>query len=255
MLKKLIVALLVAGIVLYYVVKPSNPNTLVLGTMSGWPPFVSINPEGNYEGYDIEIANLIAQPLGKELIIKDMDTIMLISSLEQGGVSFIMTGLDITPERRRRMTMIPYQGEPITEYPLIFWKDIPQGLKTLDDVKNIPNAIVSVEAGSSQEEILKNYSGFTIKNMDPLVSLLELKNGRITATFLDMKMCQSIMDKEPNLKARMMPLPEDQIINGCGIGIKKDNVALTKEIQAIITDLKQSGQLKALETKWFGGSS
>ncbi len=158
MLKKLTIALL-AGAVLYYFVGTPNPtNTLVLGTMSGWPPFVSISPSGSYEGFDIELANIIAQKLGKELTIKDMDTAMLISSLDQGSVDFIMTGLDITTERAKRMTMISYQGEPITEYPLIFWKNIPAGIQTLDDLKNLPNAVICVESGSSHEEVLKNYS-------------------------------------------------------------------------------------------------
>ncbi len=256
MLKKLpciLTTALLAGAVLYYFTgTPRNTNTLVLGTMSGWPPFVSIGPSGSYEGFDIEIANIIAQKLGKDLVIKDMDTVMLISSLEQGSVDFIMTGLDITPERSMRMTMIPYQGEPITQYPLIFWKEIPEGLQTLDDLKKLPNAIICVESGSSQEEVLKNYSGFTIKNVDPLIALLELKNNRATATLLDMKMFNTIKQKEPNLKARMMPLAQNEIMLGCGIGLKKGS-ALTKEIETIIDDLKRSGELQALETRWFGG--
>ena len=169
-----------------------DTNALVLGTMSGWPPFVRIGADGSYEGFDIDIAKIIAKRLGKSLVIKDMDTALLISALDQGQVDFIMTGLDITPERVKRISMIPYQGEPITEYPLIFFKTIPDGIETLADLKKIPNAVICVESGSSQEEILRNYDGFEIKNVDPLVSLLELKTGRATASLLDAKMFKSL---------------------------------------------------------------
>lgn len=230
-----------------------DTDTLVLGTMSGWPPFVQIAPDGSYEGFDIDIARIIAQRLNKKLVIKDMDTAMLISALEQGQVDFLMTGLDITAERRRRITMIPYQGKPITAYPLIFYKEVPQGIETLDDLTKIPNAIICAEGGSSQEEVLKNYQGFTIKQVDPLVSLLELKNGRATASLLDEKMFAALQQKDQNLVAKMMPLRTDEIILGCGIGVKKSNTALTSQITSIIEDFKKSGQLAELEDLWIKG--
>ncbi len=235
----------------YMTTTSQDGQTLTLGTMSGWPPFVQLATDGSYEGFDIDIANIIAQRLGKKLVIKDMDTAMLISALNQGQVDFLMTGLDITPERLQQITMIPYQGEPITSYPLIFFKEIPEGIETLADLKKLPNAILCVEAGSSQEEILRGYEGFEIKQVDPLVSLLELKNGRATATLLDEKMFKSLQQKEPNLKAKMVPLRPEEVILGCGIGIKKENADLIAKITAIIDDLKKTGLLKKLEQRWI----
>ncbi len=253
MLKKLLIgacASLLISVGIYQMI-PSAGDTLVLGTMSGWPPFVSIAPDGSYEGLDIDIARIIAKRLDKKLVIKDMDTAMLICALDQGQVDFIMTGLDITPERVKRMTMIPYQGDPITEYPLIFWKNVPEGISTLADLKKIPGAVICAESGSSQEEVLKNYTGFEIKNVDPLVSLLELKNGRATASLLDNKMFKTLKEKEPNFVAKMMPLTNQEAILGCGIGVKKSTSALAKEIQTTIDNLKQTGELQALEERWI----
>ncbi len=254
MLKKIALGALCASalIIGYRYMTTQDADTLVLGTMSGWPPFVRIGTDGSYEGFDIDIAKIIAKRLGKTLAIKDMDTALLISALEQGQVDFIMTGLDITPERVKRITMIPYQGEPITEYPLIFFKNVPEGIETLADLKKIPDAIICVESGSSQEEVLRNYDGFAIKNVDPLVSILELKTGRATASLLDAKMFKALQQKEPNLVAKMVPLLKDEVILGCGIGIKKGTTLLGSQIQKIIDDLKQSGTLTSLEARWIG---
>lgn len=244
------------GIVLYVSQNANAEDTLTLGTMSGWPPFVSINKKGAYEGLDIVIANEIARRLGKKLVIKDMDTAALITALDQGTVDFIMTGLDITVERLKKISMIPYQGEPMMEFPLIFWKTIPQGIRTLDDLKNYKdsagnNAVICIEAGSSQEEILRQYSGFEMKYTDPLASVLEIKFGRALAMLSEKKLFLNLQKKYPELVALMVPLSEKNIILGCGIGVKKDNSALTQQIRSVIEDLKKSGFLAETEKRWF----
>ncbi len=260
MIKNLILgALLCAlgtGVVLYISQKTEAAETLTLGTMSGWPPFVSINERGEYEGFDIDIANEIARRLGKKLVIKDMDTAALITALDQGTVDFIMTGLDITAERLKKISMIPYQGEPMTEMPLIFWKTIPEGITSLDDLKNLKDrkngpVTICVEPGSSQEEVLREYSGFELKYTDPLASLLELRCGRALATLSEKKLFFNLKKKYPELVALMVPLSEKNIIFGCGIGIKKSNSALNKKISAIIDDLKKTGYLAKQEKRWF----
>lgn len=260
MQKKLLIGSLIAATcitgILLMTLQTKSEDTLTLGTMSGWPPFVSINEQGAYEGFDIVIANEIARRLGKKLVIKDMDTAALITALDQGTVDFIMTGLDITVERLKKITMIPYQGEPMTELPLIFWKTIPQEIKRLDDLKSYKDsagnqAVICIEAGSSQEEILRQYNGFEMKYTDPLASILELKFGRALAMLSEKKLFINLQKKYPELVALMVPLSEKNIIFGCGIGVKKENTVLTQKITGIIEDLKSSGFLAAEEKRWF----
>lgn len=229
----------------------SSDNSIVLGTMNGWPPFVLINNEGNYEGFDIDIAQEIARRLQKKLIIKDMDTAALITALNQGSVNFIMTGLDITTERLQKIALIPYQGEPIEELPLVFWRTIPRGIQTLNDLKNIPNAIICVEPGSSQEGILRQYSGFEVKYCDPLIAIMEIKYGKALAVLLERKLLSNLKKKYSELVDVSIPLDEKNKMMGCGIGIKKSNKELQKQIFQIIADLKKSGFLKKKENRWF----
>jgi arginine transport system substrate-binding protein len=260
MLKPLIAgALLCAfgtGVVVYLTQNAQAEDTLTLGTMSGWPPFVSINANGAYEGFDIDIANEIAKRLGKKLVIKDMDTAALITTLDQGTVDVIMTGLDITPERVKRITMLPYQGEPMTEMQLVFWKKAPEGIQTFEDLKKLKDAgggpgIICVEAGSSQEEIISNYDGYEKKSIDPLAAVLELQYGRATAMISEKKLFLTLKQKFPELVAIMLPIPKEQQILGCGIGIQKSNTTLTKKVAEIVDDLKKSGFLSNRENYWF----
>ncbi len=233
----------------------STQDSIILGTMSGWPPFVSLNNKGEYEGFDIDVAQEIARRLKKKLIIKDMDTAALITALDRGSVDFIMTGLDITTERLQKIAMIPYQGEPIVELPLVFWKEIPKGVRSLADIRTIPNAVICVESGSSQESILRQYQGFEIRSSEPLASIMELQYGKALAVLLERKLLNTLKKKFSQLVDIPIPLDEKNKMLGCGIGIKKSNSALTKLIESIIADLKQNGFLAQKEKRWFETTS
>ncbi len=226
----------------------SSANSLVLGTMSGWPPYVSMNEQGEYEGFDIVIAQEIARRLNKKLEIKDMDTSALIAALKQGKVDFIMTGLDITHERLQHIAMIPYEGTETVSQPLVFWQKIPAGVQRLEDLKTIPNALVCVEPGSSQESFLLQYKDlFEIKSVSPAIALLELKKGKALAVLLQKNIFEEYKKKFPELVALEIPLDEKNKIFGNGIGVKKENTTLIQQITDIITDLKRSGHMARLE--------
>lgn len=250
---------LLSGIIIFLFTQKSGSakkDTIILGTMSGWPPFVTVDDNAEYQGFDIDIACEIAKKLNKKLIIKDMDTAMLITALTQGRVDFIMTGLSITKERQKKIMMVPYQGEAIKELTLVFWDKIPEGVSSLVDIKKIPNAIICVEPGSSQEEFIKKQnleqSGITIKESNPAESLLNLKYGKAIACLLEPTIFSDFETKHPNLKAISVPLDEEDQIMGNGIGIRKDNEKLIAKIEAIIKKLKSNGFIAQCENKWLG---
>ncbi len=248
-MKKLLLmtSMVIPCAIIVLLLQTKTKDTLILGTMSGIPPYVSMTTTGEYEGFDIEVAQEIAKRLDKKLVIQDMDTIALITALKQGRVDFLMTGLDITQDRLKEIAMIPYQGEPINQMALVFWKEIPKGITSLDDMSK--EMIICVEPGSSPEGILNQYSNLTIKSCDPLPSMLEIQYGKATATFMDARLYQRLQATIPELKALMIQLNEPLL--GCGIGIKKENKELIEKITALIGDLKLS-VLPELEQRWFG---
>jgi len=247
-----------SGIALFLLTPKVNyakEDTIILGTMSGWPPYVSLNNDGEYQGLDIDIAKEIAKRLNKKLIIKDMDTVMLMTALSQGKIDFAMTGLCITHDRLQKIMMVPYQGETITELPLLFWNNIPAGITSLEDIKKIPSAIICVEAGSAQEDFIKQQdleqAGIIIKESNPTEALLDLKYGKALACLLEPSIFANFKSKYPNLKAINIPLDKKNQIVGNGIGIKKDNKQLISKIESIIQKLKNSGFIDECQNKWI----
>jgi len=240
------------GVVIFLAVPYEKEDSIILGTMSGWPPYVSLNDSAEYQGFDIDIAKEIARKLNKKLVIKDMDTAMLITALMQGKVDFAMTGLCITYDRLQKIMMVPYQGETITELPLVFWDRIPESVKSLEDIKKIPNAIICVEPGSAQEDFIKQYKDLNIKESNPMESLLNLKYGKALACLLEPSIFADLKTKYPNLKALNIPLDKRHQIFGNGIGIKKDNYQLITKIEAIIKELKDNGFIAECQKRWIG---
>src|ERR1700733_12765518 len=146
--------------VLYTMFRPTkkDDDTLIVGMMSGWAPFMSITANGSYEGFDVDITQELARRMNKKIIIQDMGSLApCFIALEQNKIDMIISGLDITEKRLQQLNMIYYAGDDVTSYDLLFWKQIPEGIKTIQDLKNYPNPVIIVEPGDSPEKYLDQF--------------------------------------------------------------------------------------------------
>lgn len=228
---------------------PRSTNELIVGTAAGYAPFVSINPQGDYEGFDIDVAHALAQEMGKKLVIKDLGSMTsLFTALNQGSIDTIIWGLSITQDRLQKVAMIHYQGELTTSYPLIFWQNIPQGVTSLTDMKN---KTVCVEPASAQDTVLQKYPLIRILPTEKVDdALLNIQYGKADAAFVEPAIAKKFKNKYPEITLLDVPLqPEDQV-QGVGIVIQKNNAELITQIQTAITTLKAHGTITKLEQKW-----
>ena len=81
----------------------ASKDQLVVATSTGFEPFEMVE-SGKYFGIDLEIAAGLAEYLGKELVIKDMQFEGVVTSVQQGICDIGMAGLSITPEREKVVT-------------------------------------------------------------------------------------------------------------------------------------------------------
>lgn len=225
---------------------------LVVGTTSGYAPYVSINTEGEYEGFDIDIAKALADKLGRRLVIKDFGSMpALILAIKQNKADVLIWSISITQERQKQMTMIYYQGEKATSLPLLFWEIIPDNIKNLEDMANNPNAVISVEAGSFQENVLLSVPGLNLKQVDKVSdAILELKYGKSQAVLVDSSQKISYMEKFPKLKSLTINLPESKQSMGNGICLNTNKTDLIAAIQKAVNELFSDRTIANLEAKW-----
>lgn len=225
---------------------------LVVGTTSGYAPYVSINTAGEYEGFDIDIAKALADKLGRRLVIKDFGSMpALMLALKQNKAEVLIWSISITRERQKQMAMVYYQGEKVTSLPLLFWGEIPDNIKALEDMANKPNAVISVEAGSFQESVLLSVPGLNLKQVDKVSdAILELKFGKSQAVLIDNSLKPIYMEKFPKLKSLSVNLPESQQSMGNGICLNLNNRDLIAAIQKAVNELFSEGTIANLEAKW-----
>ena len=76
---------------------------LHMATNAAFPPYEMISDNGGFEGIDVEIATLIAQKLGLELVVDDMEFGSVITSVQGGKSDIAMAGLTVTEERKQNV--------------------------------------------------------------------------------------------------------------------------------------------------------
>jgi ABC-type amino acid transport substrate-binding protein len=247
-------ALLCATFIIRYCIynrTKSEPNTdnFVVGIAAGYAPFISINQQGDYEGFDIDCTQEIAQTLNKKLVLKDLGSMApLLIALEQGSIDAIMWGMSITQERLNKFAMVHYQGKPTTSNPLLLAKSLPTGVATLADMDGMT---ICVEPASSHYDILKNYPNITLLTTEKVDdALLNILYKKADGAFIDPAIAAKFKTKYPELLIIDIPLDKKEWVQGVGIMINKTNNALIKQIEAVINQLKNNGTITRLEKKW-----
>lgn len=232
-------------------------DTLVVGVQSGYPPFEFMDVKGQIIGFDIDMAQHLADAMGKKLVIKDMEFDGLILALKQGKIDLIMSGMNITPSRLKEIAVVPYHGEAATSMSLIFWNEIPEGISSLEDIARLPSPTVSVEAGAIAEEYLKKrYPTIQAKPFQgALAPLMDVKYGKSMANLVEPDVAEYLRRVHPQIKIVAIPLKDDDQILGFGIGIKKNNRKLFENVEKVIQAMKDSGEHKKLEDQWFRGEN
>ena len=120
-------------------VEDSSKDQLVVATSTGFEPFEMVEA-GKFFGIDLEIAAGLAEYLGKELVIKDMQFEAVVTSVQQGLCDIGMAGLTITPARQEVVTFSDsyYSANQVLIVPTANTEF--DACKTADDVVAILNA-------------------------------------------------------------------------------------------------------------------
>ena len=226
-----------------------NQETLTVGIAAGYAPWISINQQGDYEGFDIDIIKQVATNMNKKLVFKDLGSMTsLLMALEQGSIDLIIWGMSITPERLQKYAMVHYQGTNLTTYPLLFWEQIPTGINNFNDMTNM---IVCVEPSSAQSNVIAKYPNITILPTDSVdLGLLNIQYKKAVAVFVEPAIAKKFKAKFPEIKTLDILLDKQDQVQGVGMVFKKENFDLIQQVEAAVNELKKNGAIEAAEIAW-----
>lgn len=217
-----------------------SEDLLKLATSPDYPPF-EYKKDGKVVGFDIETASLIAEKLGKELEITELDFSSLIPALRSGKVDFIMSGLTITPEREANI-----------DFSEIYYRASIAGLALHSEgINDLSGKKIGAQLGSFMElfakEQQKTLPGIEIISLANNMHLLqELKLGRIDILLLEEAQIPIFLKSNPELTSVIFP----KVASGYAIGFKKGS-PLKPEFNKVLKELEADGSLEKLEATWL----
>ena len=227
--------------------KSSNDGekkVLEMATSADFPPFESRDVEGNFEGFDIDLANYIADELGYELKIQDMKFDGLIGALQSERIDMVLSGMSATDKRKENVdfsTEYNHSGEMF-----ITLKD--SKIKTLEDLKG---KTLGVQLGTIQEDGAKKIQSetvdFELKAVDNSnVLIQELLSKKIEVAYMDEAVAQGYIE-EQGLAGFDDPTSSSP---GMAVAFPKGS-ELVDQINEILKEADESGKLQELKDKWL----
>lgn len=222
-----------------------EPKTIVMGTSADYPPYESVDAKGGGEvvGLDIDIARHIAEKLGYELKISNMDFNGLIAALQTKRVDFVMSAMSVTEERKQS---VDFSENYYTARNTIVSKEE----KSYSSLEELKGKRIGVQLGSTQEKAVAGMDGSDIVKLNRIPDLVqEIKSRRLDAVILEDAVALEYTAGETDLVYRFLPAADED--EGYAIAFPKGS-PLREEFNAALADMKADGSLQAIVDKWFG---
>ncbi len=225
-----------------------DDNAWVLAINATFPPFESIaDSTEDYVGIDIDLANYIAEKLGKELQIQDMQFSALVPTMQSGRADLIVSGISPTQERLEILDFTDSYYYPMNS--IICAEG--SGYDTLD---TLVGKKIGVSMGTSYAEIAASVEGAEVAELDstPLV-IQDILNGRCDAGIFDATQAAVFVQENEGLE---MHIIESDITreDSFAIALPKGS-SYVEQINAILAEMMEDGTFHDILVKYIGEDS
>jgi len=218
----------------------SSSQKLVMATNAAFPPYESV--EGNeIIGIDPEIAKLIADDLGRELVIEDMAFDSIIAAVQSGKADIAMAGLTVTEDRKQNINF----SDPYTEAAqvIVVKKDSP--VASPDDLEG---KTVGVQIGTTGDIYAGDIADATIERYSKYFEAINaLNQDKIDAVIVDREPAKVFVSDSDELKM----IDKEFTLEEYAIGVAKENTELLDQINASLKKLQESGEIDKIINKYI----
>jgi len=214
---------------------------LTMATNAAFPPYEMTTDAGEFEGIDIETAQAIADKLGLELQIDDMDFDAALLSVQQGKADIVMAGVTVTDERK---AVMDFSDSYATGIPSIH---LPAG----SDIAS-PDDLAGKKIGTQRGTTGYIYCSddFGDENVvaydDGLTAVQALNNGQVDAVVIDNAPAKEFVAANPGLVILDTSYAEEDY----AIGVAKGS-SLKDAVNAALEELKADGTLQSIVDKYI----
>lgn len=224
-------------------------NTVIMGTNAAFPPFEYTTSQGlvgEFDGIDVAIASKIAENMGKELQIEDMEFNGLIASVSTGKVDMVVAGMTATDERKQSVDFSePYY---VASQIMVVAPDNTDITKA-EDLKNDKNVgVVLGYTGDTivTEDLQLDESKITRANRG-IDIVQDVKNGKLDAVVIDSATGKALAEKNG---LKVVEDAEAFETEEYAIAVKKGNTELLDKINETLAQMKANGEIEQLALEY-----
>lgn len=221
-------------------------ETLVMATNAFFEPYEYYEGD-EIVGIDAEIGKAIADKLGMDFEISDMEFDAIIPAIQNGKASIGMAGMTVTPDREKNVSfsqtyatgvqvIIVPEGSDITSADDLEGKKIGVQQGTTGDLycSDTP------ENGGFGEDAVTRYS----KGSDAVMALL---SGKVDCVVIDNEPAKAFVEANEGLKILDTAYVEEEY----AIAVAKDNTELLEKVDAALGELKEDGTVQSIIDKYI----
>lgn len=218
-----------------------NEGKLTMSTNAQFPPYEMVTDNGDFEGIDVEIAAAIAEKLGLELQVDDMEFAAALEAAQQGKSDIVMAGVTVTDERLQVMNFSTSYASGVQVVIVKEGSDI-----TLD---NLGEKMIGTQAGTTgyiycsddfgEDHVTAYETGAT--------AVQALVNGQVDCVVIDNMPAQEFVKANSGLTI----LDTEYANEDYAIGMAKDNTALLDAINNALAELTADGTIAQIVNKYI----
>ncbi len=224
--------------------KIKDNNKIIWGTNAEFAPF-EMREGDQVIGIDAEIAKKIADKLGVELVVEDMEFDPLITALVSGKIDFIAAGYTIKPDREEQVLFTD------TYFKAVQVIIVQEGNTEIQSVDDLVGKKIGVQNGTTGDFVADEIEGAEVVRFNNgIEAVLDLGNGKIDAVIIDNLPAQMLVESNPGLKILDEKPSEDEEY---AIAVRKEDTELQKIINEVLKEMKESGEIEELVNKYSIG--
>ena len=215
---------------------------LTMATNATFPPYEMTTDSGDIEGIDVDTAKAIAEKLGLELQIDDMDFDAALLSVQQGKADIAMAGITVTDERKAVMAFSDSYATGIQSI------IVPEG-SDIASPDDLAGKKIGTQRGTTGYIYCTDDFGedSVVAYDNGLTAVQALNNGQVDAVVIDNAPAKEYVAANPGLKVLETSYAEEDY----AIGMNKDNTALVEAVNAALEELKADGTLQSIVDKYI----
>lgn len=214
---------------------------LHMSTNAAFPPYEMVADDGSFEGIDVEVAGAIAEKLGLELVVDDMDFDAALLAAQNGQSDIVMAGVSVTDERKQVME---FSDTYTTAVQVII---VPEGSDVTVD--NLGEKMIGTQRGTTGYIYCSDDYGedHVTAYDDGATAVQALLGGQVDCVVIDSAPAQEFVKANPGLTI----LDTEYVTEEYAIGMAKGNTELLDAVNGALKTLIDDGTVQSIIDKYI----